>query len=147
MDTSTPSTTRTIRGPVLWIKNAEFGGAIILGVVLIVLTLIGVGVWSHFETKRQAESYALAWTTLAGEPDIEPLPQRKAVLLKRDGVYHWRAIVWRHGNAGKTPLIWTAKVRAAEPLRVENHSLAPYDQRAAHELELYDDVTVATTAP
>ena len=140
---SSDSHTKEVRGPALVINRVEFGGAIALGVALIVVCLIVVGVWSHFETKNQAESFAVALTSLKSEAGLEPVSQHKAVLLKKDGVYNWRAIVWQATPAGRVPLIWSASVRKAEPMAVEHVEVVPYTEARAHELELFESVSTA----
>lgn len=133
------------RGPRLSIHRAEFGGAVLFGIGFMITLLAGIGIWSHFETKKQAASFAVALSTLAGNEHIVPVAQRQAVLLKRDGVYHWRAVVWRTSEHERTPLIWSTKVRAAEPMTVEETALVAYDPVLARSLELPNDVRQADT--
>lgn len=136
MNESPPRPARAVRGPALWIKNAEFAGPILLGAVLLVLTFLGVGLWAHFAQQRQAESYVVAVTTLAAGTGISPVAQREAALVRHDGTYEWRAIVWRQADGTAVPLIWTATVSAARPMTVVGTTLVPHDEATARALEL-----------
>lgn len=136
MNESPPRPAREVRGPALWIKNAEFAGPILLGAALLLLTFLGVGLWAHFAQQRQAESYAVAVTTLETETGITPVAQREAALVRRDGTYEWRAIVWRQAEGAAVPLIWTATVSAERPMTVVATTLAPHDEATARALEL-----------
>lgn len=131
------ATSSTVRGPALWIKRFELGGSIFLGAVLIIFALVAMGVWTHFESKKQTATFQLALSVLTAErSDLTPPTQRDAVLLKRDGVYHWRALVWPKAEAEKTPFIWSVKVRDTAPLAIEETALVPYDPDLARSLEL-----------
>jgi|GEM_PF-3425626 len=142
-----PPPAKPVRGPQLSIHRADFGGAVIFGIAFMILLVIGIGIWSHFASKTQAESFAVALTTLADEERLELPTQRESVLLKRDGVYHWRAIVWRTSERGDAPWIWSTKVRAATPMTVEDTSLVAYDPALARSLELPDDIAPSAPAP
>lgn len=140
MQKDTPTATNLGRGPTLWIKHAEFGGAVFFGVAFIVVMLVGVGVWSHFAMKTQAASFVAALATLVDEDGVEAPAQREARLVRRDDLYHWRAVVWRRTESVREPLIWSVRVRAEQPMRVEEFTLSPYDREQAWALELYDEV-------
>ncbi len=125
-----------MRGPQLSVKNFELGGAVAFGITFILAVALAIGTWSHFAGKRQAATFSIALTALAGEPNLAPVVQREARLLKTADLYHWRALLWRETDSGKTPLIWSVKVRATDPMIIESSELLPYTPFRARELEL-----------
>ena len=129
----------------IWAMRTNWNGAIIFGVLWIVVGVGGGAIWAHIGTKRQAESYqsalvALHATSEAVGLEADPV-QREAALLKKGATYDWRALVWIRKNQNRTPFIWQSLVVWERgTFQCTSTRLLPYTRELAYSLSVYDDL-------
>jgi len=94
------------------------------------------------ESDNQRKSFELALTSLSGYPQAIAPAQRKAKLLKKDGVYSWRSVVWMKDQGRYQPWIWHAEVaRKEKDFELISSEMEPYNGERAEELSVFDDVS------
>lgn len=144
MNTNIPSPFQDKPATMAFPMRTNWNGAILIGVIWLVLGLGGGSIWAHIGTRRQAESYRIALTALSSMPEaagLERFPeQRRATLLKKNSIYDWRAIVWIRADQMRAPYIWRAHVvHEGDTFRCTSVRLEPYNVELAYSLSLYTD--------
>ena len=129
-------------GGYMWTVWADWNLVVVVGFVFLGIITAYAMIQFHFENKNQQESFQLAYAAIAKEAIAAPVTQRAARLLKTDGRYSWRAIVWTKEATGLSPMIWHSLVEKQDHgfILIESR-LYPYDEQRAHSLELFDDIT------
>lgn len=123
-------------GAARWALNTDLRGAVKIGFGFIIVVVLVLCPWMHFEMKHQAESYQAAVRVLDGKAIREIPPQRAALLTKKGDLYFWRAVVWEKTDAGEKPRMFTATVDKAQDYRVVATTFEPYQSDNALGLSL-----------
>ncbi len=144
MNTNIPSPFQDKPATMALPMRTNWNGAILIGVIWLVLGLGGGSIWAHIGTKRQAASYQAALAALIAMPEAagleQPPAQRRAILLKKGSVYDWRAIVWIRTDHQRSPYIWRAHVtRDGDTFNCTSTRIEPYNMELAYSLSLYTD--------